>query len=469
MAIALASCSSSTSDDVCSCVLTSLAHSLPAYTPSPPAPNYSHQPACGERSLQHSLGAGFRFRNPDHMFVKTTGKYAITLRGQEPGIRTPWYGRDEIINGFVSIEDPERVTSVELLVDGKLDITMAEGFSKVTTLVNASSTLWKRSESSQTYPGNVEFAFSLPDKYESGGKHYPLPPSFHEIERDGPQFLIIRSAYRIRVSITKAPKNVFTWEKTEHVFLTFDYLPRSRGMEPISTVPGCLANIKSLPNEWYQATRTFPIDSHPHLEPVTANLFIPSARVYPMTDAIPFHVQVSGPVSSLKVALLSGEADSSPSSPRISPTSSITGSSGKRRSLSIPIPRSKSPTAACLRKCEPKTLRVYIIRQIRAEIRVKKQLKNIIIAEGTLESVPPVMTDCYSRPHDGSMEYLSWSGSLKCVPEVRTGGFEGENVKVTDYVALTIGNSKVPWVDMKCSIGIKLVTDSWEDPPEIQL
>ena len=62
------------------------------------------------------MGAGFRFRNPDHTFVKTAGKYAITLRGQEPGIKTPWYGRDEIVNGFVSIEDPERVTSVELLV-----------------------------------------------------------------------------------------------------------------------------------------------------------------------------------------------------------------------------------------------------------------------------------------------------------------------------------------------------------------
>ena len=116
MAIALPSCSSSTSDDVCSCVLTSLAHSLPAYTPSLPAPNYSHQPACGERSLQHSLGVGFRFRNPEHTFVKNCSKCAITLRGQDPGIKTPWYGRDEVINGFVSIEDPERVTSVDLLV-----------------------------------------------------------------------------------------------------------------------------------------------------------------------------------------------------------------------------------------------------------------------------------------------------------------------------------------------------------------
>lgn len=67
-------------------------------------------------------------------------------------------------------------------------------------------------------------------------------------------------------------------------------------------------------------------------------------------------------------------------------------------------------------------------------------------------------------------EYLSWTGTLKPSPDVRTGGFEAEFVRVTDYVALAIGESEVPWMDIKNSVGIKLVTDPWEDPePEFVL
>lgn len=187
-----------------------------------------------------------------------------------------------------------------------------------------------------------------------------------------------------------------------------------------------------------------------------------------MTDPIPFHVQVSGPVSSLRVALDSSSPESTPTSPRLSPTNSIKKFRRKSPTLPILIPRSRSRDAR-LPKCEPRTLRVYIIRQIRAEVKGKKQVKNSVIAQGTLEAVPPVISDCSCWPCDESLEYLSWSGHLTCVPEVRTGGFEGENVNVNDYVAVAIGKSEVPWVDVKCSIGIKLVTDSWEDPPEVQL
>lgn len=61
------------------------------------------------------------------------------------------------------------------------------------------------------------------------------------------------------------------------LFLSFDYLPRSRSSDPTTTLPGCLANIKQLPNEWYQVTSVVPVESKPHLEPVFSNV---SLRLY---------------------------------------------------------------------------------------------------------------------------------------------------------------------------------------------
>ncbi|KAJ2917547.1 hypothetical protein MD484_g2889, partial [Candolleomyces efflorescens] len=260
---------------LCSCVLTALTHTLPPYTPSPPAPSYSDQPSCGETSLQHAPGSRFRQRNLASTYVKEFKKAKIVLRGQEANVQTPWYGRDEVISGFVAFEKRCRVSQVDILVEGKLNVTMNDGVSKVTNLVNASSTLWKKSSSppgsqADWCPEQVEFAFTLPESYESGDKTYPLPPSFQEYDLGG-SFLSIRSSYRIRVSVTKPPKNRFSFEKTEHLFLSFDYLPRSRSSDPTTTLPGCVANIKQLPNEWWQVTSAVPVEGQPHLEPVFAN------------------------------------------------------------------------------------------------------------------------------------------------------------------------------------------------------
>ncbi|KAJ2924813.1 hypothetical protein H1R20_g12297, partial [Candolleomyces eurysporus] len=349
---------------------------------------------------------------------------------------------------------------VDILVEGKLNITTTDGISKVTTLVNASSSLWKKTSSEDSCPEQVEFAFSLPASYQDGDNTYPLPPSFQEFDLGGP-FLSIRSFYRIRVTVTKAPKNRFSFAKTEHFFLPFDYLPRSRSSDPTTTLPGCVANIKELPNEWYQVTCAVPVEGRPQLEPVFTNLFVPAARVYPLTEPIPFHVEVSGRRESLR-ALLSPCNSPEPGSPT-SPTS-------PNRSPSLV--KGKAPGVPRLRQCEPTNLKVFIVRQIRVEIKKKKVLKNVIIAHGELESVPPVLDICRCGLGDACVtpEYLSWTGILKPSPDVRTGGFEAEFVRVTDYVALAIGDSEVPWLDIKSSVGIKLVTDPWEDPePEFIL
>lgn len=111
----------------------------------------------------------------------------------------------------------------------------------------------------------------------------------------------------------------------------------------------------------------------------------------------------------------------------------------------------------------PKRVRAFILRQIRVELSGKKHVENRILAEGSLESVPPIMSDCYCHPEACDIEYLSWMGEVKCTEDVKTGGFDGENVVVSDYVVLAIGKrEKEPWKSMVSSISIKLVTDSWD-------
>ena len=262
-----------------------------------------------------------------------------------------------------------------------------------------------------------------------------------------------------------------------------------------------MENIKELPNEWYQATGQVDIDNEPQLEPVTTNvsllatpslktasftvycqLFVPAGRVYPMTEQIPFHVQVNGRVDSLR-ALLGFDArnahsmDQSSSSSRTSPESSII----NVRSNPPPPPptspragtkaRRRDSALSYMEKCErSERLRVCIIRQVTVQLNSKKQIKNYIVAEGSMKADPPDPSDCYCYPmRNSELKYLSWTGSLKVNKDVKTGGFEGEYIKVSDFVALIIGKSVVPWPDVRCSVGIKLVTDAWEDPPEVPI
>lgn len=184
------------------------------------------------------------------------------------------------------------------------------------------------------------------------------------------------------------------------------------------------------------------------------------------------------------MALLTDEIDDYPDTPVPSPTLTTSISAlnlrskkkekARRRSPSPPSPAiayqshlSKSEKRAYL---HPKRVRVYLIRQVRIELKGKTHVDNRILSEGTLESVPPMMSDFYCYPMEDELDYLSWSGELKCPSDVRTGGFEGENITVSDYVALAVGkNKEAPWMDIKNSISIRLVTDSWEDPPEVPL
>lgn len=123
-------------------------------------------------------------------------------------------------------------------------------------------------------------------------------------------------------------------------------------------------------------------------------LFIPGARVFGMTDKIPFHVQMSGPLASLKEFLL--------------PTVSSTKKSQKRCPTEYPKPK----------------VTVTVVRQINIETRGQKGWKNFVIGEAEISEVPPAIYESRGGVH------LDYEGELQCHEDLTAGGFVLPNISV---------------------------------------
>lgn len=126
-------------------------------------------------------------------------------------------------------------------------------------------------------------------------------------------------------------------------------------------------------------------------------LFVPSIKIYGLSDTIPFHVQLAAPLSSLREFL-----------PPIDKTEST---------------KSKRPP-------EP-TIRVYLLRQVSVVVRGGRAYRNTIIGEGKLRPLPPNLTT--SPPisdTDSREENLDWEGEVRCEELVAFGGFNAGNVVV---------------------------------------
>jgi hypothetical protein len=123
-----------------------------------------------------------------------------------------------------------------------------------------------------------------------------------------------------------------------------------------------------------------------------------------LKDAIPFHVQLSGPLHSVKQFLLL-------------PT----------HTGAIPEPGrlKKHPPLQCFSRFQP-TVKVCLMRQLIIETGWRKTSETTILAEGQLHEVPPSPTSCEFRDEI----HLDWEGEVKCADNISVGGFAAGNVTV---------------------------------------
>ncbi|KAF9013315.1 hypothetical protein BDQ17DRAFT_1231603 [Cyathus striatus] len=418
--------------------------SLPGYAPPSPVPSYSYEPSCGERRLDHTPQPRATRPPPTGSYIKKSGKTTIILSEQEEDIELPTYGRHAVVNGTLCLDASESISEVALKLEGKLDLTTSEGGSKSVKLIDDYYCLWSKREVQSICPSQIPFSVIIPETFTEGASSKPLPPSYHAAFAGVPT-MFVKSTYRLHVMVTRTLHRKSS-DTPDSIFVNFKYHPRTRSHRPL--IPHSerfFSSVKSSPEEWYQSVTTMKCRPNSQLQPLFCNLFVPSSRIYGLDDIIPFHVQLTGKIASLR------EFFPTPSLDRIVSTDS--------RLTDRSLTPQKNPPGE-------QKIRVYFLRQVSVEIDITKSWKNKVIGEGYLYPLPPSMPSCYSMPNVTCEDHLDWEGEIKCDPDVEVGGFHTNNLHVKDFIMLTLTPPHAsPLLETQINIPIRFVTESWTDTP----
>jgi hypothetical protein len=140
-------------------------------------------------------------------------------------------------------------------------------------------------------------------------------------------------------------------------------------------------------------------------------------QTFGLRDTIPFHIQLSAPVSSLRHFVEPYILDQCQVHGSRNHTPSSRDSRSKSHNKRNPAP---SPT-----------LRVFIARQILVEINQRKSWRNSTLGEGTVRPIP-TCTCAQDTPRQDDSEPITadWEGDVRCREDVNSVGFNAGNVIV---------------------------------------
>ncbi|KAG1825009.1 hypothetical protein EV424DRAFT_1471870 [Suillus variegatus] len=338
----------------------------PSYSPSPPSPSYSTQLLPGEQTVEET-----RRRSPQALntgvFRRITDSTTLVLIDQQPGSITPVYGRNGLVRGHISLRT-------------------------ITTLVASDSySLWS-SSSTEPCPMTLPFTIFFPSTFMD---RFSRPRRF-----------------------------LSSFRSSDCLVVPVCYHPRSRPHTPMlpSDVP-FMTTVKSSPEEWHQVLSTMNATQSSRLTPVQCLLFIPSSQVYPLSETIPFHLQLRAPSSSL--------------APFIDKSA----------------PKHGFPVLSS----EEITIRVYVLRQVVVKIFDEQKSSNRIIGEGKLTYSSPLPDNHHSYRNVPLGEGIDY---------VTVGSFATNPLSVRDFIVLSLE----PLEPLKCPLlaskhlhPIRLVTDPWSD------
>ncbi|KAG7088163.1 hypothetical protein E1B28_012185 [Marasmius oreades] len=404
-------------------IMTRPPETLPTYSVSSPPPSYSCDPAVGEQLIQRTPRALGR---PTGTFKKLSGGVKVVLTEQEDDAETPIYSRHYPINGAIALEHRETITEVKAKVVGQMRLLIPGVNSREVTLVEQHQILWSSnsaSGSSSMCPGTLPFSLTLPSTFEDKGASYPLPPTFN-LSCLGSSGLTAVCKYSLEIKVVKGhSRGIGHWMKTKKISIPLKHLPRSRPPRPISAECDLFSDLKVSPEEWHQTLTTIPSRSPETIPPVNAHVFIPSTKVFAYGETIPFHIQLTGPVCSLR---------------------DLSDSSGK-------VPN----------------LRVNLLRQASLNIDGPKAWRNNVIADSKLWPIPPPVgsiTNAACLREDS----LDWQGELEIPKTLSAPGFHAGDLHVKDFILLTVipADRKSKLQYHQSHIAIKIVTDSWREAPD---
>lgn len=126
-------------------------------------------------------------------------------------------------------------------------------------------------------------------------------------------------------------------------------------------------------------------------------------RSFGLRDTIPYHIQLTGPISSLKKFYSCVQYEPEPSSPRSQSTL---------------------------------TMSVSLCRQVRVEVKGQAVWKSSIIGSGTLTALPPSVELDPRLSHSAHEMALDWEGEIRCRDDIRVGHFDAGKIAMSVRVLI---------------------------------
>lgn len=401
----------------------------PTYTPSPPSPSYSTELLPGEQTVEETQRRTALTQNTG-VFRRITDNITLVLRDQRPGNTTPVYGRNGLVRGHISLRSSEGLTEVTLKLEGHLRVQLS-GAAVTTSVASDSYSLWN-SSSTEPCPKTLPFTIFFPSTFMDGRQPRPLPPSFED-----KQVTSGTCSYTLSVVVSKPRRFISSFRSSDSLVVPVCYHPRSRPHTPMlpSDVP-FMATVKSSPEEWHQVLYTMDTTKSSRLAPVQCLLFIPSVQVYPLSETIPFHLQLRAPSSSLAPFLEKSAPD---------------------RSLPVLLSGEIS-------------IRVYLLRQVVVKaFEEQSPTSSRTLGEGKLTYSPSPTENHHSYrnvPLGEGVDCLDWDGELRCTEDVTVASFATNGLSVRDFIVLSLEPLQpmtCPLLALKRHHPIRLVTDPWSD------
>ncbi|KAJ3854025.1 hypothetical protein EV368DRAFT_37689 [Lentinula lateritia] len=404
--------------------------SLPSYYV---APNLSRTPAYTEEPQEHeqriALSDRLRSRNPG-TFVKQSrnGEARLTLNAQNGTI--PMYGSGGIIDGSIDIAKIENVTSIDIKVEGHLQVKeIAEGGTVDRKVDLASSVLWSKEEIAPC-PSSCDFQLPLPHTFEIEGQHYNLPPTYN-VKLSGLPGFVAFIEYSIHAVIRRSTVATALAPRMKASFLginvgntvlstPFIYHPRTRPMVPLPAPLQLTQNYFNGTPDWqlYESVMTSRRSS---LQDISTRLYIPASRIFCASQNIPFHVTFESSALSLATFLPFGPSGH---------------------------PSTKKPT------------RLQIMRKVTVDVRHQLMLGT---SKTDMWRVDCLGEATFKHAGDGPT-WVSFSGDISIDPPIKVMGFKVGGIAVKDFILFSMTPpeaQQAPFSELRQVIPIQLTTDVW--------
>ncbi|KAJ7108749.1 hypothetical protein C8R44DRAFT_296627 [Mycena epipterygia] len=389
----------------------------PLYTQRSLSPEYSSIPKPTERTLQRASAAGPSRLSPTGYFITRNDDITLLLQGQDDAAQRPCISPGALLEGRIILErtDRENVRAVDLKIDGFLESLPLPGAHSVVTVVSFLSSLYSFDDS--CCPNNLPFSHRFPSIFHYEDDIYLLPPTclinFNYAQ------LFVKCTYRVTATVRTRHHMPPSFCKQNRVSVELDYRPQPVLSDPILENPSLFATVKRCPEEWTQ----LPI-AIANSNGLLCDLFVPSSRVFCVSTAISFHVQLSGPVALLREMFARGA-----------------------RAFTHP-----------LQSAGDFPIQVYILRRITMRVSDRNARRSIVLGEGTLRPLPPPF-------HEGASldaQTLNWEGEVRCADSATVGSFNAGLVAVKDYIVAEISPPPGSAV-LRASVEhpIKLTDDGW--------